>query len=525
MPLELSDLPSELLPLILKPLLARRDLYAVCLVCRSWREVGQRLLFAHVRLFGRDLAIAPLLFQTLADNAQLAQLVRKLEVRVYPLSLILKERLETEWLVIRMIRNCKNCEELVWTRKGALTDRVFQAINSLRRLRSFECNAHTNLSPGSWDADHFLRLPPLRSLSLILPDRNIADILPSFFKRQKEVAPQADWAGTTSTDILLLEEFSVLCRESNAINDTVVRAIAPSLANSRLTSLAFAGCAKLTGAPLLDLLPTLPHLRHLAIEACNLHPSFFTSAAPSLAQLRSIKLTHPGPRHLTLPSFFPALETLLQSTANLTAFTLYYSGASSTGQREWPVLPLDFVKSLAASVGAKLRKFEVSGVLIAVEAIEALAHSAKELRNLVLHLGADFDLPRLTASFAPLSSLRTLHLLSQRASVSADDVLTVAEQCHPTLRQIGYRNRVWIIKRTYYTTPYEPQQQRTKVSLGLYDLPWWPEALLVVRFYETAAAFGAFRRNRYGAESEVETEVESGSDFESPSEGEEEEEV
>lgn len=55
MPAEFSDLPPELLPLILGPLVARRDLYSVCLVCRSWREVGQRLLLAHVRLFGRDL--------------------------------------------------------------------------------------------------------------------------------------------------------------------------------------------------------------------------------------------------------------------------------------------------------------------------------------------------------------------------------------------------------------------------------------------------------------------------------------
>lgn len=32
-----------------------------------------------------------------------------------------------------------------------------------------------------------------------------------------------------------------------------------------------------------------------------------------------------------------------------------------------------------------------------------------------------------------------------------------------------------------------------------------------VRFVETAAAFGAFRRNRYGAESDIETEIEEAS--------------
>ncbi|GJN88372.1 hypothetical protein Rhopal_001338-T1 [Rhodotorula paludigena] len=485
MPTELADLPLELLPQLLAPLSARRDLYAVCLVSRAWRDVGRRRLYDHVRLFGRDLAIAPLLFSTLADHPHLAALVRKLEVRVYPLSMKVTERLEMAALACRMLRNCSNCQELVWTRKGALVDMVFEEIVRLPRLQSFECNAHTNLSPGSWDADYFLSLPPLQSLSLILPDRNIANILPRFLERQKARAFEATWFSSDEA-VMLLEELSILCRESTVINDRTVDALGPALAGSRLRSLAFAGCAKLTGAPLLRLVPSLPHLRHLALEACNLHPSFYTDVAPSLSALESLKLTHPGPAHPTLPAFFPALETLLSSTHNLTAFTLYHSGAASTGRREWPVLSTAFVQHVAHTVGPRLRKFEVSGVLVGVDAVEILANEARNLRNLVLHLGHDFDLPSLTAAFAPLSHLRALHLLSQRADVSPDDVLTLAEQCSPILRQIGFRNRVWIVKRSYP-----------------------PDAPPQVRFYETAAAFGAFRRNRYGAESDVETEVES----------------
>lgn len=55
MPTSLADLPLELLPEILAPLVSRRDLYNVCLVSRDWREVGQARLLRHVRLFGRDL--------------------------------------------------------------------------------------------------------------------------------------------------------------------------------------------------------------------------------------------------------------------------------------------------------------------------------------------------------------------------------------------------------------------------------------------------------------------------------------
>ncbi|GAA5906189.1 hypothetical protein JCM8208_000658 [Rhodotorula glutinis] len=508
MPTELVDLPLELLPQLLAPLVSRRDLSSAALVCRAWRSTAQQLLLRHVRLFGRDLAIAPLLFHTLVDHPHLAAMVRKLEVRVYPLSMKLRERQEMEDLAIRMLANCVAVEDLVWTRKGALTDRVFEAIVALPKLRRFECNAHTNLSPGSWDADHFLDLPPLRSLSLILPDRNVANLLPAFLAKQRSLAATSTSRAGDDDNALVLEELSILCRESTVVNDRVVAALAPSLANSHLTSLALAGCAKLTGAPLVALLPTLPHLRHLALEACALDPSsFFLAAAPHFAALESLKLTHPGPRHPSTAAFLPALEALLDHTHALTALTLYHSGASATGLREWPVLPLAFVQHVAATVGARLRKFEVSGVLVSVEAVEALTERARELRNVVLHLGQEFDLPRLTASFAPLASLRTLHLLSQRADVSPDDVLSLAEQCSPTLRQIGFRNRVWLVRRTYSPAA---DNRPAKVSLAPYDLPWFPEALLVVRFVETAGAFGAFRRNRYGAESDVDSEVESG---------------
>ncbi|TKA55022.1 hypothetical protein B0A53_02495 [Rhodotorula sp. CCFEE 5036] len=491
MPTSLADLPPELLPEILAPLVSRRDLYNVCLVSRDWRDVGQARLLRHVRLFGRDLAIARNLFETLASSPRLAALVRKLEIRVFPISLKIQEQAATERVAIAMLENCVNCEELVWTRKGALTDQVWVAIHRMQKLHTLELNAHTNLSPGSWSADNLRRLRPLRALSLILPDRNVAQVLGAFFKHQSRTGDTAGGTETPPPGSLELEEFSVLCRESPVINDSVIRSISPYLAESRLTSLAFAGCAKLTGEPLLELLPKLPHLRHLALEACNLDPSFYDQIADSLSHLQSLKLTHPGPRHPALPAFFPALEKLLDGLPNLTAFTLYHSGAASDGRREWPVLPVEFLHHFAATSGPRIRKFEVSGILTSVEGVEILSNGSPRLRNLVLHLSADFDLDRLTRAFAPLNELRTIHLLSQRASVTPDAILTLAEQCAPTLRQIGFRNRVWIVKRTYASGAAD---ERPKV-----------------RFVETAAAFGAFRRNKYGAESDIETEIEEAS--------------
>jgi len=138
-PITLQDLPPELLPSILQNLVRRQDLHAVCQVNREWREVGQKLLYRWIRLFGRDLvslsyslhsiraylyfeqAIASRLFETLASSQSLARLVRRLEVRVYPLSNSVEQRRNKDF-AIRMLRNCINVEELVWTRKGSLTD-------------------------------------------------------------------------------------------------------------------------------------------------------------------------------------------------------------------------------------------------------------------------------------------------------------------------------------------------------------------------------------------------------------------
>ncbi|GAA5999318.1 hypothetical protein JCM5350_007445, partial [Sporobolomyces pararoseus] len=211
----ISDLPPELLPDILRHLVRRQDLYNVSLVNRDWSVIGQKLLYRWIRLFGKDLAIAAQLFETLASTPRLARLVRRLEVRVYPLSNVVKERRAMEELAIRMLRNCENVEELLWTRKGSLTDDVFEAIVKLPRLNNFELNAHTNLSPGSWSASHLVNLPRLKSISLILPDRNVANILPEFLTRQRQLSTNHD----SSEESLALEELSILCRDSTAIND------------------------------------------------------------------------------------------------------------------------------------------------------------------------------------------------------------------------------------------------------------------------------------------------------------------
>lgn len=251
----------------------------------------------------------------------------------------------------------------------------------MHHLRHLEINAHTDLSPGSWSASHLLDIrSSLQSVSLILPDRNIAAILPDFLARQREIS---------TSDNLDLRSITILCRDSPVFNDRVLTACHPLLKGSNLESLSIAGASRLSGEPLLALLPTLPALRHLAIEATNVQPDYLRRFAPYLTSLVSLKLTHPGPEAPSATVFFPALSDLLRSTTNLQSFTLYHSGAGSTGSRIWPLVQPDFVEDVVETIGPKLRKFEVSNVLMLTHSAELLAYRALGLRDLVVHLAHD----------------------------------------------------------------------------------------------------------------------------------------
>lgn len=225
----------------------------------------------------------------------------------------------------------------------------------------------------------------------------------------------------------------------------------------------------------------LPGLKEFALEASGVTAAFYREAGPGLSGVRSLKFTHPGPRHSA--EFQPALVELLAGTARLEAFTLYHSGVSSTATREWVTLDSDgatFIRALVAHTGPRLRKLELSNVLITVDSVEVIALGMPHLRDLVVHVGGSLDLARLSAAVAALPQLRTLHILSLLAEHDVDAFLALAKQASPTLRQIGYRNRVWTVKRTYETDVDEPEV-RTPVSLDRYDSPHFPEALLVVR--------------------------------------------
>lgn len=101
--------------------------------------------------------------------------------------------------------------------------------------------------------------------------------------------------------------------------------------------------------------------------------------------------------------------------------------------------------------------------------------------------------PSLESSFATLHHLASLHILSPLYSVMSlndEDLHRIARQCSTTLRQIGFRNRVWLVDRQCVSPTASPKVSHQafpndgrRVVLNRWDMSagTFPEVLLVVR--------------------------------------------
>lgn len=326
-----------------------------------------------------------------------------------------------------------------------------------------------------------MRLPRLRGLSLLMPDRAIVDLLPEVCRKQVEL--DSDAAARTGRSASGLETLTILSRDSPVLSNTHLALLAPHL--TALTALTLTGCPKVNDQPLLDFLRHTPSLLHLALEGVGISPTFFATLAATgvVPLLRSLKTTHPGPSHRASSQFYPSLETFITSSAasDLTSLTHYCSGAGSGGTQRvaWPVVPLMFVKELVRCRGEALRRFEVNGILVGLRELGELCVGARGIQYLVCHLAekdvvssilplsvlcdplsADGRLqPRLSAILSQLHSLRTLHILSRLHAYDDQEVLEIASHCAPTLRHIGVRNR-------------RVPQRRLQAARGLTITPW-----------------------------------------------------
>ncbi|PWY98579.1 hypothetical protein BCV70DRAFT_164621 [Testicularia cyperi] len=148
-----------------------------------------------------------------------------------------------------------------------------------------------------------------------------------------------------------------------------------------------------------------------------------------------------------------------------------------------PLLPTSFLTRLLAARGDQLIKLRLHGIGISLDQLALVVQHGRVLRDLVIQIWED-DLSRLAALLCQLPQLETLHIL---ASASSDTVLGereiqwIAQVCADAnrerrlqidrwyarasrqpeetlpkhlaggngLRQIGFRNRVWLVERSF----------------------------------------------------------------------------
>lgn len=194
-------------------------------------------------------------------------------MRVWPLAASDEERTELEQRVLLTLHHASHLRRLDFTRRGSMTDDMFDILSQHESLRRLEING----SPMYYRAEAVFQLPPrLHSLTILLPTRAIVDLLPSALHR---IQPS-------------LRAISIIGSSSSSITDTFVDALYEL--QLYLDSITFAGCPRLTEEPMLRLLKQQGHhLRTLALEALGTTEGFWkrVSEQVDVSQLRALKTT------------------------------------------------------------------------------------------------------------------------------------------------------------------------------------------------------------------------------------------
>ncbi|KAJ9097422.1 hypothetical protein QFC19_006792 [Naganishia cerealis] len=227
------SLPTDLYLPILDNVEDKSLLAKVCLVDRLFLEMAREELYDFVWVRPWESGADPkfrLLFRTLNENAQIAELVHKLDIRYYPLA---SGIVTWEDFCVRALRNMTNLESVTWTRNKTLRSSMLEAIASLKSLTKLEINGNSK-----WAYDPILlnNLERLQELRIILPDRKVAENLKTLLKSRSE-SLQGDGEGNIITRKSGLQVLELISQDSRWVNDQLMQDVAPYLGNLRVFKL------------------------------------------------------------------------------------------------------------------------------------------------------------------------------------------------------------------------------------------------------------------------------------------------
>ncbi|WWC92354.1 uncharacterized protein L201_007311 [Kwoniella dendrophila CBS 6074] len=463
--IEISPLSSlfeypELIPLVLDNFDQPRDLAIISRVNTEWNRIARRKLYHHVWIRPWEDGChnkLVLLFDTLHRHPELCKLVKRLDVRFFPLAARGEERSVLDDQVQKAITEMSNLESLVWTRDRSLNPGIVEQIADLSHLRSLEISGH---SYRYYDPALLGIMPSLEDLRIMMPDPNLKSKLVEVNKSLSE-RPNGGLRG-----------LGIICQSSSLIDDAILKTIARYL--NKLKRLTLWGCTRVTKDGVFEILyEAAREVEELSLDALPHSGLMDLSRSPSLPKLHTLSLSITIPHREASNSTLSSEDLpILPIYPSLKALHLTLSGSNL-------FLPLSVYKTFQSQLSSedknKLEKLSLINLVISSETLEFILESNPNLKELYISVNGKLTiLDSLDKLKEYSNNLEILHINApEKWGPNSDDLRYIAENLK-NLQQIGSGNRVYEIHRKLSDNLDQDGNPKEETHLCRWSKSWIP---------------------------------------------------
>nr|XP_018259775.1 uncharacterized protein I303_07845 [Kwoniella dejecticola CBS 10117]OBR81933.1 hypothetical protein I303_07845 [Kwoniella dejecticola CBS 10117] len=420
----------ELIPLVLENFDQSRDLAKISRVCKEWNRIARRKLYSHIWVRpwedGCHFKLV-LLFDTLHRHPELCKMVKRLDVRFFPLAARGEERSDLDGHVQKAIEEMENLESLVWTRDRSLNPTLVERIADLSHLRSLEISGH---SYRYYDPSLIGTMPALEDLRIMMPDPNLKSKLIDAVN------------ALSDRPVGGLRGLGIICQASSLIDDAILKTIAPNL--NKLKRLTLWGCTRVTKDGVFEILHEASReIEELSLDAL-LHSGLMDlSRVPNLPNLHTLSLSMSIP-HRDAKNPTLALEDLpiLPDFERLESLHLTLSGSNL-------FLPLEAYQPFQAQIqSSKVRKLSLINLVIASDTLGYIVRTnVDHLEELYISVNGKMTILSSDELVEYGQKIRILHINApEKWGPNSDDLQVIAHRLKG-LQQIGSGNRVYEVHR------------------------------------------------------------------------------
>ncbi|WWC72622.1 uncharacterized protein I206_106585 [Kwoniella pini CBS 10737] len=441
----------ELIPLVLDNFDQPRDLATISRVSKEWNRIARKKLYRHIWVRpwedGCHFKLV-LLFDTLHRNSQLCKMVKRLDVRFFPLAARGEERSELDDHVQKAVEEMDNLESLVWTRDRSINPSLLETIAGLSHLRSLEISGH---SYRYYDPSLIGTMPALEDLRIMMPDPNLKSKLVEVVK------------ALSNRPIGGLKGLGIICQASSLIDDAILKTIASNL--TKLKRLTLWGCTRVTKDGVFEILQEASReIEELSLDALPHSGLMDLSGVTNLPRLNTLSLSITIPHRDSKDSTL-ALEDLpiLPDLQGLQSLHLTLSGSNL-------FLPLESYQSFQSPIDStKIRKLSLINLVIASDTLSYILKTNEILEELYISVNGKQTINNSNELIEFGQNLKILHINApERWGPNSDDLKNIANKLKG-LEQIGSGNRVYEIHRKL-----ENDNDEEKTELCRWSKSWIP---------------------------------------------------